>query len=353
MQQSQPKGKVGELPAALYERQSWRPPAVNAAESFLSGLTGRSEPFMNNAVRLSRWYEQFSRRVQPWSGWPPLSLEFRIENLSQGKEGARGAKDYSSKLQPPLSQKPSTQPAVSNSAIRLSILRTIYATKNTTHPSRADNWSELPVLLREELPHPLRDRIYWRSLPQAEILPLLPRLVVSVSPTPRREVRGGFPSDTHLLSTLPIDERISAKPASFPVAQQNVAQEILSSPLPWQTVIQPDALPATPEAMVNNITSSPSEKPGAIETLIERMVLPEPLPKLEMRLVSPEQHQASSTRLTPNTANDGQKATHLTPELPAPAPPATAPLDVNAIADKVYQKLLRRQQLERERRGLY
>ena len=35
----------------------------------------------------------------------------------------------------------------------------------------------------------------------------------------------------------------------------------------------------------------------------------------------------------------------------ASAPPP--PLDINAVADRVYQTLQRRQQLERERRGLY
>ena len=36
-----------------------------------------------------------------------------------------------------------------------------------------------------------------------------------------------------------------------------------------------------------------------------------------------------------------------------PVPAAPPPLDINAVADKVYHALQRRFQLERERRGLY
>jgi hypothetical protein len=39
--------------------------------------------------------------------------------------------------------------------------------------------------------------------------------------------------------------------------------------------------------------------------------------------------------------------------LPVPASPPVPQLDINAIADKVSQTLQRRQQFERERRGLY
>jgi hypothetical protein len=48
-------------------------------------------------------------------------------------------------------------------------------------------------------------------------------------------------------------------------------------------------------------------------------------------------------------------------QVPAPSPVATPlptappppPLDINAVADKVYQALVRRHRFERERRGLF
>jgi hypothetical protein len=97
----------------------------------------------------------------------------------------------------------------------------------------------------------------------------------------------------------------------------------------------------------------PPETQGVIEKLIERTVMPTALPGLELRLVSPEQ-QASAIHRPSDTAERSQPtANGSTPPMPVPAALPTPQLDVNAIADKVYQKLQRRHQLERERRGLY
>jgi hypothetical protein len=80
---------------------------------------------------------------------------------------------------------------------------------------------------------------------------------------------------------------------------------------------------------------------------------PGTLPGLELRLVSPDK-QPSGTHRPAAVAQEAWQTPAAAPwPPPAPAAPATPVLDINAISEKVYNRLLRRQQLERERRGLY
>lgn len=100
-------------------------------------------------------------------------------------------------------------------------------------------------------------------------------------------------------------------------------------------------------------TPSPSARQGAIAKLIEHTARPVTLPGLELRLVSP-QKQPSGTRRPAEVAQAERQTTATAPLQPAaPAAPSPPALDINAISEKVYHRLLRRQQLERERRGLY
>jgi hypothetical protein len=99
--------------------------------------------------------------------------------------------------------------------------------------------------------------------------------------------------------------------------------------------------------------SSLPEAHGAIEKLIERTVLPVPLPGLELRLVSPEKQSSSIDRASDATDGRPPKADVSTPPTSVPASSPMPQLDINRVADKVYQTLQRRQLLERERRGLY
>jgi hypothetical protein len=105
-----------------------------------------------------------------------------------------------------------------------------------------------------------------------------------------------------------------------------------------------------PSTMLAQVESSrpPSQPvPSIIEQLIEQTPVPGVLPGLELRLVSPEfvkTHHPESRDGTDEKIPSSPAA----PTLPLPPP-----LDINAVADKVYQTLQRRQQVERERRGLY
>src|SRR5262249_55520980 len=78
--QERAAGRSSGLPLDVYNRQSWRPPAAGAAESLVSGIIRRAE-LNHQAARLSAWYEQFNRRVRPWTGWFPLSMYFPAMEL--------------------------------------------------------------------------------------------------------------------------------------------------------------------------------------------------------------------------------------------------------------------------------
>ena len=86
----------------------------------------------------------------------------------------------------------------------------------------------------------------------------------------------------------------------------------------------------------------------AIEKLIERIREPVPVPGFEVRLVQPAERE---TAAQPKAAEPGDAA--KTNAAPTPPPPQAPPLDINAIADKVYKTLMRRERLERERKGLH
>ncbi|MGH9936312.1 MAG: hypothetical protein ACREAM_08700 [Blastocatellia bacterium] len=341
------EGQSRGLPAGLRERVSWRPPAVRAAESLLSDALSRHAISIRRAARLSAWHERFIRRVQPWPGWSPLSLDFRsaeppAEATGRRGDGAMGRiiRDPQSAIHGPQSTIHSPQPAIRNPqsairnpqsndapnrpALRLAILRPISTTNGRRFSTEANDAlggaPEERQLSSSDPSAVLRQHLPARALPATDGAAPELRLVTSARSTPRREVSGGFP-DHH--PSLPAHERTAVEPVAATLALRAIMDE-----------------PASPAS------ASPASAPksqGAIERLIEQTVMPIALPGLELRLAQPEQ-QASTAHDQPRAVEDRQPATS------ASAPP---PLDINAIADKVWNTLQRRQQLERERRGLY
>lgn len=84
-----------------------------------------------------------------------------------------------------------------------------------------------------------------------------------------------------------------------------------------------------------------------VEKLIEHTIVPGPLPRLEMRIL-PENKSPKYVENEPEikrSTDDILIKTSTQEKAPY--------IDINAVVDKVYLALLRRQQLERERRGLY
>jgi hypothetical protein len=112
---------------------------------------------------------------------------------------------------------------------------------------------------------------------------------------------------------------------------------------------QPSALVFPPAALPPILSSGATDARGVVEQLIERTLLPAPLPGLEVRLVPPEQRVTSEARAPADAPYPPPSPEEHRPEATA-SPPA---LNIDALADRVYQTLRRRQQLERERRGLY
>jgi hypothetical protein len=86
-----------------------------------------------------------------------------------------------------------------------------------------------------------------------------------------------------------------------------------------------------------------------VERLIAGTTMPAPLPGLEVRLVPPEQRAVAEPRTPPDSPSPPPAREEVHQE----TPDRTPPLDLDALADKVYQTLKRRQQFEQERRGLY
>jgi len=104
---------------------------------------------------------------------------------------------------------------------------------------------------------------------------------------------------------------------------------------------QPSALPSPP--------FRPPDAQSVVDRLIEGTLLPAPLPGLELRLVQPEEHAVNET----NSPADDPKPTPVGEET-QPEPPERAPaLDLDALADRIYETLQQRRQFEQERRGLY
>ena len=75
------------------------------------------------------------------------------------------------------------------------------------------------------------------------------------------------------------------------------------------------------------------------------------LPGVQIRLLTPDEWAPATQPPGNHVADSGRSPIERKPQPPVPAAPP--PLDINAVADKVYHALERRFQLERERRGLY
>jgi len=368
-------------------RQSWQPPAVSRAESFISGILGHTEPMRQRAARLLAWHESFTRRVQPWSGWSPLPLEF-------GSQEPHGEPVYPGRTSPRVSgvslpgalspavhtQQSTSKPkargeaAANRPAIELAILRRAdpaEAGPRGEAISRAPGWQ--PPAASERLwTHPLswpigrerqvsndqsggwpllpRDQALWRPRLSARPAELGPRLITGVAALARQEVRGGFPKTQPTIPGLTETEQTRAA-TTIPAATRPTTEATITPSSGG--VITRIAAPVPP-APRGPVEGSRPKAGGAIEELIERTVLPVSLPGFELRMVPPEQWASAGSRPPADQAGGSQPGAGPATSPPAaPASPPAPPLDLNAVADQVYQKLIRRQQLERERRGLY
>jgi hypothetical protein len=158
---------------------------------------------------------------------------------------------------------------------------------------------------------------------------------LSVSPVPRREITGVFPPH----ESPWIGTAIAAPKGEE--ERKRVAAAALDTP-GWEAARQSIATAVRPNSGAAASPTTGSQT--AIGKLLEQTRKPVPMPGLEIRLVRPHEHEAGEPR---------RKAEERERVAPAPLPPPAPQLDINAVADRVYQTLVRRQQFERERKGLY
>jgi hypothetical protein len=154
-----------------------------------------------------------------------------------------------------------------------------------------------------------------------------PRLVSRVSSLQRQEVRGGFPV------SVKAEVRDEADTSSGDLVRVSVRDT---------SGLRNDGAAES----LSLVSSRPAEvpEPAAIPPIV--------LPGVQIRLLKPDESASTTPPSGNNRAEGGRSAIEISKPKP-PVPAAPPPLDINAVADKVYQTLQRRFQLERERRGLY
>lgn len=351
----------------LAMRQSWQPMATQKTGALMANIGQRTAPMLENVLRVSDWYKQFTRRVQPWSGWTAMPLAFPSHGLSPHETepssrsaAAKGVTKTTlatttdvqphttdiSRVGASIDRSTVIPQRLSRPAVRLSTLR-VGGDTALTQPNFSDRTAgsqrSSPSLPVHQIT--VGDRLLFPSFPTAEQPQMAPRLVLNIAPNPRREVQGGFPTRPLPLgaSVQPkvTDEPGSLRRLTLPVAVLPVEPEILPD-----RIISPNDVPTLAAQVVSPEPEELIDQESAIAKLIANSFLPVPMPGLEIRMASPTA-QANSTQATQPI--DNSSSTAFVPPPPPPAPQ----LNINEIADKVYQTLQRRQQFERERRGLH
>lgn len=63
------------MTAGLLNRQAWRPPVLRSMETLVSGIKRNSQPIIERISAFAAWHGQLSKRAEPMSFWPQLSIE--------------------------------------------------------------------------------------------------------------------------------------------------------------------------------------------------------------------------------------------------------------------------------------
>ena len=396
-----------DLPRSIAKRQQWRPHGLASAESLTALLGRRRSVFLERSQRLSAWYDRLFRRVRPFQGWTPLPLEITLpvrdgmphSSSRAGLTGrplfARAEGDRRHDRQ--VSRLPIRSP------IRLAVLGAVREdfaaeTENAHHPAVATvagpalalvpqaarsrrevrggfpmSANPIPGFAAPAIPatrttEPLRSSIEQAqlarskrsasevrtvsrvSVPALPAMPIVPSM--SVIPPQHREIPGSDPSL----------EPATPRPGSLveqlrpSTGETGTVPRTSVPPLPVTSTAS--SMPAIPpphqeiSGYGRSLEPATSQPRNVVEQLVDQMVFPTLVPGLELRLVrrdeppAPPEPSSSPGRDTPSAVHPHGLA-NAPPQPPAPA------IDVNAIADKVYRRLVRNQQRARERKGLY
>jgi len=318
-------------PVKSFAIAAWRPLALRKAEAIVVGIRGLVGSFVRNATMPV--YNRFGHRA-PWRGWSRLSLDFEPEHT-------RWRYSFPHSHLPPK--------AAPNSALPVSQQHQISNGPQSEDKRPATDYvSRWTSRISDLLSTTPQSEAYFRSrgitanlfdieraFTNAPEIPVTPSMVTRANPSmPRQEVPGGFPSPYIRLLWLPEQTPETMSPATNQMELGSVDSEGSGS------FVRPDA----------RSTTTPESQP-AIQTLIERTLQPTNIADLQLKLApvnSPSivnrQADINSVQLE-ERENKSSFGTGLRP--------AAQQVDINQLADKVYETLMLRQQIERERRGLY
>jgi hypothetical protein len=209
-------------------------------------------------------------------------------------------------------------------AVRLAILRPISTVAGTVQRKESGPLSSVTLGLSVAGTNDLRAR---EDSLIAEQSAFQPRLVSGVGSVQRPEARDGFSGG------ITSEGRRAADTSSEDLAGVSLRD---ASAVRNVGALETASLGSSRQAEI------PEPSPS----------LPMALPEVQIRLVRTDQPTPATQPKGHDVAEDKRSTTEISkPPAPLPAPPP--PLDINAVADKVYQALQRRRQFERERRGLY
>jgi hypothetical protein len=209
-------------------------------------------------------------------------------------------------------------------AVRLAILRPINTAAGTVQRKESAPLSSGTNTFSSEETKDFSGPENWSAAARPAVPP---RLVLGVSSVQRPEARDGF-SDGITSEGGRAADTSSEDPAAVSLRDAAALRNV--------GALETASLGSSRQAEI------PEPSPS----------LPMALPEVQIRLVGADQ-PTPATQPKGHDVAEGKRSTTEISKPPAPLPAAPPPLDINAVADKVYQVLQRRHQLERERRGLY
>lgn len=362
------------LPASTRARLAWRTPAMSAAQSLFAGMP-YSFSALARANQFLAWHHHLANRFHTVSGALPTPVKFDSEFEADDFPGVAGfdlgplgenlglrvglfanisplsprgsVRAAPFRASPPFETRPGE--GFERSTIEVEPLRRIDPATDASTPALARSVREARPVEAEaaaaEVFQPARQAASEAVMPG---LPLFwpmpqfpharaesqPRLKLSVSFVPRREVRDFYRHAEAPVAGTVIAETADAK--EIPRAGTNA----ISTP-GWEAARQAIASAAVQMSRPGSPTKDvEAEKPAAQRDGIPIFASP-------LHLLTRSEVEARNQR---RIAEENEKAGRHTASAPPP-PPAAPPLDINAVAEKVSDILARRQQFERERKG--
>lgn len=355
------------VPASTRARLGWRSRALQGAQSLCATL-----PFSFSALtrlnRILEWHELLTRRFTRWPAWGPAVLDFGAETNSERNDEtpamtlttfrqdrrenppvqtgmARALRPHGAGHAPVSWRRgaPRERPAGetirdARPAAQIGEHETgfVIAQEFDRDAQRRLEMPEITLALKSDqrpaegfVPEPL-----FFSLPQFyKAQDPVPLIQLSVTPVRRREVTGVFPPPEPPMTGKPLSEATLGEPT---LQARSIE---LGAEAAWEA--------ARRSIVALSLRSSAAGPPAKQEMLTKEKAPEGSRSGVEIRLVRPEIADTNQDGRTGERDEVNPQATAP----PAPVAPPAPQIDINAITEKVYQALLRRERFERERRG--